>query len=164
MTRRWDTGLGRRNVEMCCRSRLHPYPKEWRLIIAIAGFGSPGGGGGFVRRIGESAIFVSESPPHALHFRLVPSIQSHDLASHRFNAQAAAVLFKTMMTLAERSAGTIVQEALIGDCYTENKVQERILAEYPQKPLLFENLCWGFRAVLGSGVPQLGGDDELPEV
>ena len=137
---------------MCCKSLVLPVPDEWPAILTIAGF-TPDDGR-WHREVGGSQIYCSDNTGISLAFSLSPTIGSHSLGEHQVNAAAAAVLFKTLMTLAERVDGEIIQSSLVGDCATENGTSSRILAQYPRTPLRFENLCLGFRTVLLKGVGQ----------
>ena len=90
---------------------------------------------------------------NSIHFTLFPVISGHTLPDHERDKDMAAVLFKTAQTIAERNDLAITQTALQGVCQKELG-WTHIIASYPDHPLLFENLCWGFRAVLLHGVGQ----------
>ena len=100
---------------------------------------------------------------NSLQFRLEPAIGTHSEEEHRVNAPLAAIMYKVAMTLAERSGGSIEQQALVNECFFENgRRMERVLAVYPEQPLVFENLCLGFRTALMRGASQPGEEDEEP--
>ena len=137
---------------MCCRSTVAPLPEGWEWIMGIAGFKQ--GKIEWIRHVGESTVVANLDAIGQLHFKLTPSIGAHSPNDHLVNAPAAAVMFETMRALAERSNGTIQQLSLVGMCLLDNGLQFRVLAEYPEKPLLFDRLCSGFQAVFLRGVPQ----------
>lgn len=142
---------------MCCRTSVISVPREWRDILLIAGFRV--NSTHWSREI-SPGIFVSADEnvnkgfPIQIDFSLHPSIAGHSIEDHRVNASSAAIMWKTCMTLAERSRGTITQHALVGDCQVENGGPSRILAHYPDEPLRFENLCMNFQIILLGGVGQ----------
>ena len=88
-----------------------------------------------------------------MNFGFNPSIGGHSLGEHKNAGQIASILFKVMMVLGERGGGLITQTNLMGPCLQEGPY--RVLAEYPDHPLMYENLCLGFRADLLNGVEQL---------
>lgn len=95
----------------------------------------------------------TESGLITVNFGLEPTIGGHSPGEHKAAGQLASILFKTLMVLGERGGGEIVQTNLMGPCLQEGS--HRILAVYPDQPLMFENLCAGFRADLAAGVEQL---------
>jgi hypothetical protein len=86
-------------------------------------------------------------------FALNPPIGGHTREEHKNAGQAASILFKVAMVLGERGGGTIKQMSLMGACKSEG--EELILAQYPDSPLMYENLCAGFRADMLNGNEQL---------
>ncbi len=131
---------------------MAPVPEEWPQILVLAGF-APSGGSTWKRQVGASLIIVA-GDGQSVTLKLHPTIGSHTPEDHLVNARAAAILFKVAMTLGERANGRLVQEALTGQCIVENMGSARVLAVYPLRPLRFEALCFGFREVLGGGIPQ----------
>lgn len=92
---------------------------------------------------------------------LSPSIGSHDLHQHTVNSLGASIMFKVLMTLGEQVGGLVTQDSLVGGCRDEsNGTGQLTLASYPEQPLMFEKLCWGFRQTLGKGVAQEPPHDE----
>lgn len=86
---------------------------------------------------------------------LYPPIGQHTVEDHRKHALGGSILFKIAMTLCERMGmGVIKQASLVGACRDEAGHMDEIVAEYPDSPLMFENLCYGFRTVLLEGVGQ----------
>ena len=102
----------------------------------------------------QSSVTAHPANMGGMEFKLNPSIGNHDTEAHVLNAATAAVVFKVAMTLAEMANATVMQGSLMGECQLEAGMGNIILARYPLEPLLFANLCLGFRAVLMAGVPQ----------
>ena len=64
---------------------------------------------------------------------------------HKGKRIAASVYFEICAKYAEKVNGLIVQEATVDACIKDHKVP---LAHYPDDPLLWQNVCVGFRSVL----------------
>jgi len=114
---------------------------------------------GFVRRFEprdntpRSIVVQFFLPDGIVRIDLAPTIGAeHTLEDHMRNQDMGAVAFKVMMTLAEAGDGIVMQKALRGECYFEQGHDAQVIAHYPDMPLRFENLCFGFRQVLGRGV------------
>jgi hypothetical protein len=153
---------------MCCRTVITPVPKNWQEIVRLAGF-KRGSAGVWTKDYGSSIIFcqkglsqgsiwmpMSQTPETGLLLMLWPPISDHSMEQHTKAGYAASVLFKVAMTLGERGRYEITQMNLVGKClYDNHDKPTRQLAAYPERPLLFQNLCLGFRTVLGRGIPNL---------
>ena len=146
---------------MCCSTRIAPIPPDWRLMLGLAGFQQTEDT--FTERWqrieGEGSIqaaYTAAGPniEEFLTFSLRPAIASHSQELHDVNGARAAILFETVRALAEKSAGTILQLSLVGKCAIEAGGNQLTLAVYPDKPLLWEHLCLGFRQTLSRGIPQ----------
>ncbi len=100
-----------------------------------------------------SPIRNTESGLLSVNMGLEPTIGGHTAGEHHASGQLASILFKVLMVLGERGGGELVQTNLMGPCLAEGA--NKILAQYPEHPLLFENLCQGFRNDLLNGVEQI---------
>ncbi len=156
---------------MCCRSHIQLCDlgdEEMQLVLRVAGFESDPQRSQWIRFIGQGQFsrFVWARPQRneesgllSVSFGLEPTIGGHSAGEHKAAGQLASILFKTMMALGERGGGELVQTNLMGPCLQEGA--HRILAVYPERPMLFENLCSGFREEIAHGVEQISGSDEL---
>ena len=157
---------------MCCNTRVDVrLPRdEIASILLIAGFHATQHPPLFIREfepmqterrwmdgtpITENRLVRATIQPYGVSFSLSPSIASHTEEQHALNALGAAIMFKTVMTLAERGGGSARQLLLMADCLRENSSDSRLLADYSIEPpiqLDFANLCLGFRTVLLQGI------------
>jgi hypothetical protein len=156
---------------MCCRSHIQLCDlgdEEMQLVLRVAGFESDPlrnqwkrglSQGLFSRCVWARPQRNEESGLLTVSFGLLPTIGGHSAGEHKAAGQLASILFKTMMVLGERGGGELVQTNLMGPCLQEGA--HRILAVYPERPMLFENLCSGFREEIAHGVEQISGSDEL---
>jgi hypothetical protein len=167
---------------MCCAATIYPAPENWPEVLRLAGFlPAPNTTPltlaaryalaryalaryaplhDWLREVADGRlvlVVVRLGPKTEILFRLLPSIGPHTYANHLENAASAAVMFKTLMALAELGSSRVYQHSLMGRCNVGNDIAmpSRKLAHYPHEPLRFENLCLGFREALLSGVPQL---------
>ena len=145
---------------MCCKTFVKPIPAEptLTLIMRIAGFAGSRPSWQRKHEEGSIAATIEEG---GMMLRLIPTISAHSDEEHEANAGRAAILFKLAMTLAESCEGVIHQRSLVSQCLVEARETGRLvdsmtieLAAYPERPLVFEALCAGFRRVLAPGVGQ----------
>ena len=123
--------------------------------MLIAGFHKDDTGDRWKREMEHGVFIAAEFKEVELDFSLYPSIGSHGLEEHRINAASASVMFKVLMTLAERCNGQVFQNSLVGECQVMAGSSSKRIAFYPGEPLRFENLCFQFQEVLLSGNPQI---------
>ncbi len=157
---------------MCCRVHLDHPPDEYAFVLGLAGFHPlvseshawfNSGVRSWSRMVGTKTIYaILEHGDSGLLFGLEPMI-THNEMGHKTDAQIAGIMFKTAMTLAERSGGKLRQTSHLGAClraYLDadgKAVGSHEIADYRAgRPLLFENLCPGFQKYLVNGVPQIG--------
>lgn len=136
-------------------------PEDTEMILAIAGFRpTEFSRNVWMRHLTLLVDITASIQIEGIHLKLNPSIGEHSPENHAANAVSAAIMLKTAMTLAERIDGSVTQGSLVGVCKKENGGNsQRLLGAYPEQPVLWENLCVGFREVLGGGIPQLGPAD-----
>ena len=96
-----------------------------------------------------------------INLSLHPPIGPHTVEDHRTNALGGGIMFKLLMTLGEQLGADVTQDSLVGECRIESGDQRIALASYPEQPLMFENLCLGFRQTLMQGVEQEPPSDTL---
>lgn len=102
-------------------------------------------------RIRRSVLATDQSG--VLHLALRPGIGSHTQEQHRISALGASIMYSVADAVARRSDGRVIQRFLRGDCLPENNYAEHyLLAEYPNRPIRHEHLCYGFREVLYHGI------------
>ena len=132
-------------------------PENWRRILEIAGFTETYPNldlSSWIRHVSDGSVVKFAPQSGGGRFNLEPSIGDHSQENHLLHAAAAAIQFKTAMTLAETCGGRLLQSALVGACRLETGSGERVVAQYPEQPLQWSSLCAGFRDVLSKGVRQ----------
>ena len=138
---------------MCCRLTVFPLDPELAVsILALGMFTLVEGQTTTWRRIvpeegtAVNAILVPES--NALRLELSPPVSQY--MHHADKRIAGGIYFEIAAKYAEKVGGQIKQLSNVIGC-TEGGVAEHILAQYPDIPLLWEQVCPGFReTILGS--------------
>jgi hypothetical protein len=83
-----------------------------------------------------------------LRLELSPSVSQY--AHHADKRVSSGVYFEIAAKYAEKVGGVITQLSNVSGC-TEGGVSEHILAQYPEQPLRWEQVCPGFReTILGA--------------
>lgn len=81
----------------------------------------------------------------ALRLELSPSISIYQ--HHADKRISGGMYFEIAAKYAEKVNGTITQLSNVVGC-TDGGVNTRVLAVYPEQPLMFEQVCPGFREVI----------------
>ena len=135
---------------MCCRLTVTPLNPDVASAVLSVGMFAPleGISTTWRRPIPEegtavNAIFVPES--NSLRLELTPSVSQY--AHHAEKRVASGVYFEIAAKYAEKVGGRITQLSNVSGC-TEGGVSEHVLAHYPETPLLWEQVCPGFRETI----------------
>lgn len=132
---------------MCCKSEVTPLDGLIAETILTVGLFTPSGSRQWQRRItdGEDTTAVNVSLVDGkMEVWLTPAVNVY--AAHAQKRVAASVYFEIMAAYAEKVGGTIVQKANVTGC-TDGGVSMHTIAHYPEMPLLWENVCAGFKSV-----------------
>ena len=142
---------------MCCRLTITPFDETIaRTILAIGLFvpetvtvGHPE----FRRRIEEEKTTViaelkpaDDFTPAHLKLSLSPSVSQY--AHHADKRIAGSVMFEIAAKYAEAVEGTIIQQANVTGCVEAGAPNNRVLAQYPESPMLWEKVCLGFQETI----------------
>lgn len=139
---------------MCCRVTLSPTPSADDMddYMQIAGFAKYGTD----RYPFWERVIAEEWTQIAVHLLgdkvvidLHPVVREY--REHADKRLAASLMMQTAALIAERTGATIWQEANVMGCVTPEHPSTAVVAVYPEKPLLFENLCLGWKEVLMQG-------------
>jgi hypothetical protein len=96
----------------------------------------------------EEGIVKVTIETEQLVLNLSPAISS--FYQHQGKRRTAGVYFEFAARYAEHVGGIIVQHANVIGCKSKDALAptDRVLANYPDMPLLWENVCPGFQALL----------------
>ncbi|HLF78121.1 MAG TPA: hypothetical protein VJB57_11605 [Dehalococcoidia bacterium] len=138
---------------MCCRLTVYPLDLEVAAAVLGVGMFTPveGSTTAWRRAVLEEgttvqAILVPES--NILRLELSPSISQY--MQHADKRIAGGVYFEIAAKYAEKVNGRIVQLSNVAGC-VEGGVAEHLLAQYPDLPMLWDQVCPGFReTILGT--------------
>lgn len=141
---------------MCCRLTITPLdPDMARTILALGEFvpshDQNAAGALHWHRLVECeggqlvSVNANLSDIGHLHIELAPAVSAYQ--HHAQRRIAAGVYFEIACKYAEKVDGRIVQLSNVAGC-SEGLMTERLLAQYPEIPMRWENVCRGFRAVI----------------
>lgn len=147
---------------MCCRLTIQPLSIEIATAVLLTGEFYPmfvdipqvAASRQFYRDIslddGSQHRVVARMEPEndALRLELSPSISQYmQHAAHRIDG---GVYFEIAAKYAEKVGGVIKQLANVSGCVEAGGINEKILASYPSRPMMWEQVCRGFQeAILG---------------
>ena len=138
---------------MCCRLTVTPLVPEIAKAVLLTGMFETQENGTFIRRIPEEGLAAHviarlETESNCLRLEIWPSISQYQ--HHHEKRIAGGVYFEIAAKYAEKVGGRIEQLSNVIGC-TESGVDKKLLAQYPDQPLLWERVCAGFQeAILGS--------------
>lgn len=141
---------------MCCRLTVTPLdPDLARVVLALGEFvpihDQEAKGAMFWARVveceGGQLVTVNAILADAgnLRLELSPAVSAYE--HHAQRRIAAGVYFEIAAKYAEKVGGRIVQLSNVAGC-AQGGTTERTLAQYPEMPMLWENVCPGFRAAI----------------
>ena len=141
---------------MCCRISCTPLDAEIAVTILAAGLFLPSSSDlktaiSWERRIPEEhAAVVAHLQPseNRLDLSITPAISIPD--HHIGKRVTAGVYFEIAAKYCEKVNGTMAQLSPVGGCQVSGN-QPIVLAAYPERPLLWQNVCAGFQAVILGG-------------
>lgn len=141
---------------MCCRVTIEGRGPNHNEILRMAGFSAGSGTGGDTpyeqntrtRKLEDGTWLTLRESYDRSTLNIYPPVSQYE--HHAGRREVAALMFKVGAFLAEDAKGKLVQEASVGMCLMERGVSSLTIAMYPQMPLVFDNICRGFREVFTS--------------
>jgi len=142
------------SANLCCLITVKPLDKVIaETILRVGQFTlSKEGGWLFEREVEEKAWVLAGFEGDHLKLTLRPGV--HTMADHLPRRLMAAVMFEIAARYAEKVGGVISQHSNIGECRTEHG-QDAVIAHIPVRPFRLEDVCLGFREVLGRAPPSV---------
>ena len=134
---------------MCCRLSVYPLDKETAIAILKVGQFEEQNSFTWMRNLPDEGTTVYATfGPSALELHINPAVSHY--AQHLDKRVAASVYFEIAAKYAEKVGGTIIQRANVVGCLNSDytKPSERTLAQYPDVPMLWQNVCPGFQETL----------------
>lgn len=130
---------------MCCRTRIHGLSQDLATGLLITGQFLQEAEHRFHRDIGDARVVAYFEPAsNSILLSLSPSISTWQ--GHFDKRDAIGVMYEIATRYAEKIGGRIEQEGInVAECMGEGRT--RLLAQYPELPMRYENLCPGFKAV-----------------
>lgn len=132
---------------MCCRLTVSPSdPDIARTVLAVGMFTASHDANRWTRFIAEeSTTVVAIIGEKDLRLELMPAVSFY--AQHAGKRIAAGVYFEIAAKYAEKVGGKITQHSNVSGC-TDGGINSHVLAQYPDMPILWEQVCPGFRETL----------------
>ncbi len=139
---------------MCCRLLVEPLDRALAVAVLETGlfsFASSHDGGTWKRKVIEddgriaNVIAQVDAANGCLSLALLPSVSTFQ--GHAYRRISAGVYFEIASKYAEKVMGRIIQSGNVDQCI-ENRARERLLAQYPDLPLQWAQVCLGFRVVI----------------
>ncbi len=131
----------------CCRATVRPIvPEIARAILATGRFIPMGDSAAAVywqRSIPEeNTIVKAEIHTDSLSVSISPAVSVYE--HHHGKRITAGVYLEIAAKYAEKVGGEIIQHATVPGCVDDGK-KDRLLAQYPDTPLQFSQVCKGFQ-------------------
>lgn len=129
---------------MCCRSEVRPLDRAIAEAILRVGQFEEKTPGYWVRAVPEEGCSVVVNLGGIFEASIQPSISTYD--HHHGKRITGGIYFEICAKYAEKVGGEIIQKATVSGCKpADTPIASLVIAQYPDKPLMWERVCRGFQ-------------------